>query len=32
MDSLLLMQDIDKSFGTVKALNHARLEVAEAEN
>lgn len=31
MDSLLLMQDIDKSFGTVKALNHARLEVAKGE-
>ncbi len=31
MNSLLLMQNIEKSFGTVKALNKARLEVARGE-
>ena len=31
MDSLLLMQNIEKSFGPVKALDHARLEVARGE-
>ena len=31
MDSLLLMQNIEKSFGTVKALDNARLEVAKGE-
>ena len=31
MDSLLLMQNIEKSFGPVKALDHTRLEVARGE-
>ena len=31
MDPLLLMQNMEKSFGPVKALNNARLEVTEGE-